>query len=310
MAELDIKELISALAEPTEAVGNAEAEYERKINALAERIVRSQSVRVVMLSGPSGSGKTTTANLLADRIRAMGEKSLVVSMDNFYKSSLDPTYPRLADGSRDYESPAALDTDELLKTLAAIIAGEPFSIPRYDFKVGGRVGSESYGSFSDGCVIIEGIHGLNPIFSDPFPRQTVLKLFVSVSTNINRGAVRLISGKKLRFVRRMVRDNIYRGACAQDTVAMWANVLDGEEKYLYPYKETADIRFDTFHVFEPAVLKPFAMRLLTDELASTSPYVRTVRDALALIPALPQQIVPDSSLIREFIPGGIYESLY
>lgn len=310
MAELDIRELLLEVSEPSRAVAAAESEYEEKIRLLAERVVSSESIRVILLSGPSGSGKTTTANLLADRIRAMGEKTLVVSMDNFYRDSADPEYPRLENGERDYENPYALDIGGLLGVLSSIIDGKPFDIPRYDFKVGGRVGSVSFESFSHGCVIIEGIHGLNPIFSDPFPRDSVLKVFVSVSTNINRGDRRLISGKKLRFIRRMVRDNIYRGATAEETVNMWANVLMGEEKYLYPYKMTADVRFDTFHIFEPCVLKPFADALLTAELAAEIPYVRTVRDALSLIPPLPSDIVPESSLIREFIPGGIYESLY
>ena len=310
MPELDIKELKEALKDPRRAVAEAEEDYFKKIDEMATRVVNSHSIRVVLLSGPSGSGKTTTANLLADRIRAIGEKSLVVSMDNFYRDSTDPLYPRLENGERDYESPEALDIPELLSTLAKIISGEAFSIPRYDFKAGGRVEIINYESFSDGCVIIEGIHGLNPIFSDPFPKEAVLKVFVSVSTNINQGGSRLISGKKLRFLRRAVRDNIYRGASAADTVDMWANVLAGEGKYLYPYKMTADIRFDSFHIFEPAVIKPFAEKILTEELTLSSPFVRTVSAALKKLPALPADIVPETSLIKEFIPGGIYENLY
>lgn len=310
MPELDILELTEALKNPEAAVAAAEEDYERKVEEIASRVVKSDSIRVVLLSGPSGSGKTTTANLLADRIRKMGERSLVVSMDNFYRDSTDPAYPRLEDGERDFESPEALDIPELLSTLSKIIGGEEFTIPRYDFKVGGRVDKTAYESFADGCVIIEGIHGLNPLFSNPFPSETVLKVFVSVSTNINRGSTRLISGKKLRFVRRMVRDYIYRGASCADTLDMWANVLEGEEKYLYPYKMTADIRFDSFHIFEPAVLKPFAEKLLTNEICTDSVYAKTVCEALEKIPELKASLVPETSLIREFIPGGIYEDLY
>ena len=310
MPEIDIKELREALKDPIAAVEIAEKEYYEKVDDIATRVVNSHSIKVIFLSGPSGSGKTTTANLIADRIKALGEKSLVVSMDNFYRNSTDPSYPVLENGKRDYESPYALDIPELLSSLSKIIAGENFSIPRYDFKAGGRVEVTQYESFSDGCVIIEGIHGLNPIFSDPFPKESVLKVFVSVSTNINQGDYRIISGKKLRFLRRMVRDNIYRGASADATVAMWANVLDGEEKYLYPYKYTADIMFDSFHIFEPAVLKPFAVKLLGPKLISESPFVKTVADALEKLPELSQDLVPETSLIREFIPGGIYEDLY
>lgn len=310
MPELDIKELLECLGSPESAVADAEAEYEKKIDEVAFRVVDSGSVRVIYLAGPSGSGKTTTANLLADRIRELGEKSLVVSMDNFYLNSSDPRYPRLNNGERDFESPYALDTETLRSTISKVISGAPFAVPKYDFKAGGLGGSVEYESFSDGCVIIEGIHALNPIFSDTYPKGSVLKMFVSVSTNINDGARRIISGKKLRFVRRMVRDNIYRGASAERTLAMWSGVLAGEEEHLYPYKSLADIRFDTFHSFEPSVLKPFADELLTEDIVNASPYARTVKSALAKIPALPSDIVPDSSLIREFIPGGIYEELY
>lgn len=310
MAELDIKELLKRLDTPEQTVAEAEADYERKVADIAQRVVASDSIRVILLGGPSGSGKTTTANLIADEIRERGEKSLVVSLDNFYLPSDDERYPRLENGERDFESPYALDIDLLLATLEKIIGGEPFAIPRYDFKVGGRVEGEQYESFSDGCVIIEGIHALNPILSDPCPEGSVLKLFVSVSTNINECGKRLISGKRLRFVRRMVRDNIYRGATAEKTLELWVNVLAGEERYLYPFKETADVKFDTFHMFEPAVLKPFAEKLLTEEICAASPFTRGVAEALKRIKPLPVAAVPETSLIREFIPGGIYEDLY
>ena len=310
MAELDIKELLAALANPTEAVYGAEEEYEKKIDEVARRVVASDTVRVLLLAGPSGSGKTTTANLIADRIRALGEKSLVVSLDNFYMASTDPRYPRLPSGERDFESPAALDNGIIISTLAKIINGEPFSVPRYDFKEGRATETTEYESFSDGCVIIEGLHALNPRLSDGFDGGAVLKLFVSVSTNINEGAKRLISGKKMRFLRRMVRDNIYRGADAEKTLELWPNVLAGEEAYLYPYKTVADIMFDTFHIFEGAVLKPFADKLLSEALIKESPFAREVKKGIAKLPAYSCDIVPETSLIREFIPGGIYEDLY
>ena len=310
MAEIDIKELCSLLEDPAVAVADAERAYTEKINEIASLIVERGSIRVLLLSGPSGSGKTTTANLICDRIKALGERSVVVSLDNFYRDANDPEYPILENGERDFESPYALDIPSLIVTLADIISGREFSVPRYDFKIGGRVEISRYPSFADGCVIIEGIHALNPLLSDPFPADAVLKLFVSVSTNINDGSRRILSGKKLRFVRRMVRDSLYRGADVKRTLAMWENVLDGEEKYLYPFKELADVRFDTFHTFEPAVMKPYAMRLLTNSVTDQSIYAEIIADALARLPEYPSQLVPESSLIREFIPGGIYEDLY
>lgn len=310
MAELSLKALLKRLEKPEALIAEDEKIYKDKIDSVATRICESDKVRVVLLAGPSASGKTTTANLICDRVKSMGEKCMVVSLDNFYRDADDPEYPTLPDGGRDFESPYALNLDALLKTLGDIIAGRAFSVPRYDFKVGGHVETIHYESFADGCVIIEGIHGLNPILSDPFPKENVLKLFVSVSTNINHRGRRILSGRKLRFVRRTVRDNLYRASDAMRTLGMWENVLKGEDVYLYPYKLLADIRFDTFHTFECGVMKPYIEKLLTEEVVCASSYAATVAKAVKNMTPVDSALVPQDSLIREFIPGGIYEELY
>lgn len=310
MAELYISELLDKLKDPALAIAEAEAAYEGRIAEVANRVVSDTDIRVVLLAGPSGSGKTTTANLISDKIKSLGKKSMVVSLDDFYRSTTDPEYPKLKNGENDFESPDALDNAVLIKTLEDIIAGRDFSIPKYDFKCGRRAAPVRYESFADGCVIVEGIHALNPRFSNPLPKECVLKLFVSVSTNINNNIGRILSGKKMRFVRRLVRDSIYRNAEASRTLSMWANVLKGENEYLYPYKETADLRFDTFHTFEVGVMKPFLERLLTKDIVDSNPYARIVMDAMAKMPVIDEALVPQTSLIREFIPGGIYEDLY
>ncbi len=310
MPEIALKKLNKKFENSEELVELSELEYKKKIEYVAKTIIDSGSVRVVFLAGPSASGKTTTANLIADAIRRGGEICDVVSLDNFYREANDPNYPRLPDGERDFESPYALNLDKLHKTLEDIVDGSAFSVPKYDFKVGGVTGTVDYPSYSNGCIIIEGIHGLNPMLSDSFDRDKILKIFVSVSTNItDRGRV-VLSGRKLRFVRRLVRDNIFRASDAYRTLGMWENVLKGEDTYLYPYKFTADIRFDTFHTFEPGIMKPFAEKLLTKEVCKSSSYANVVASVLKRIDPLPEKIVPDDSLIREFISGGIYEHLY
>ncbi len=310
MPEIKIKDLLKKFDTPEETVKLDEIEYKRKIEYVARTVTDSGSVRVIFIAGPSASGKTTTANLIADEIRRDGEKCEVVSLDNFYRDAGDPMYPRLENGERDFESPYALNLDKLLATLTNIVEGRPFSVPKYDFKVGGAVSETKYPSYSDGCIIIEGIHGLNPILSDPFPKEKVLKVFVSVSTNIkDRGRV-ILSGRKLRFVRRLVRDSIFRASDAYRTLGMWENVLKGEDTYLYPYKPLADIKFDTFHNFEPAVMKKFAEKMLTPDVCRNSSYANVVARAMKKMKSLPETIVPDDSLIREFISGGIYEHLY
>ena len=310
MAEIELKALNDiASCSPTTLINDAEALYHEKIAKLAEDAVRHTDLRAILLAGPSGSGKTTTANLLADAIRSLGEDAIVLSLDDFYKDGADPNYPRLKDGERDFESPNALHLGDLISTLECITEGKPFLCPKYDFKSASRVESAIHRAMPDGCVIIEGLHALNPVISEKLPKEKILKLFVSVSTNINRDGERVISGRKLRFIRRMVRDSIYRAADAERTLDMWRGVIEGEDTYLYPYKSTADVAFDTFHSFELGLMKNRALELLSG-VGIGDAFVEAVRTALTLAYPIDEWDVPENSLIREFIPGGIYEALY
>ena len=142
------------------------------------------------------------------------------------------------------------------------------------------------------------------------PKEKLLKLFVSVSTNINHEGSRLLSGRKLRFIRRLVRDHIYRGATVERTLAMWGGVLAAEDVYLYPYKYTADLAFNTFHTFELGVMKKFALELIPHSLADRDSYLGAVLRAVEMAEEIDCVRIPETSLIREFIPGGIYENLY
>jgi len=311
MAEMQLT-FINKLARkyPSEMIRREEITYHAEVRGVAERVVNNQNIKLILLAGPSGSGKTTTANLISDAIKDMGEKSMVISLDDFYKTHGDPSYPRCEDGSHDYECPEALDLELLRGTLGDITANRPFSVPKYDFKTGSRSNTLEYPPVDHGCVIIEGLHALNPTISSALPKDRILKIFVSVSTNINVDVTRILSGRKIRFVRRLVRDSIYRGADAERTLSMWKGVLKAEDVYLYPYKATADIAFDTYHTFELGVMKPFAEGLLSEALAEKDGYVGTVLDALRQIEPIDIELVPENSLIREFVPGGIYEHLY
>ena len=310
MAEVMLEKINRAVREDFSAlVMREEEKYHARVNEVASRIER-EDIRVLLLAGPSGSGKTTTANLISDAVRALGEECMVVSLDDFYRNADDPDYPRLSDGSRDYECPEALRLDEVRRAIENISRGETFEIPKYNFKVGARSYVKKYEARPRSCVIIEGLHALNPQISEGIDMRGVLKLFVSVSTNVNLDGERLISGRKARFVRRMVRDSIYRNANAEKTIEMWQNVLSAEDVYLYPYKATADLAFDTFHLFELSVMKPFVLELISEELAKRNAYANTVLSAMKRIASATDEAVPDDSLIREFLPGGKYEHLY
>ena len=311
MAEMTINELnAKILGDSERAILEAERDYHTRVSDIADYVRTHEKIRIILLAGPSGSGKTTSANLIQDAIKSRGEECIVVSLDDFYRDSTDKDYPRREDGERDFECPEALHLDEVSRTLMQIARGEDFALPRYDFKIGKRASVTQHAPMPHGCVIIEGLHALNPKIWSGLDGECVIKIFVSVSTNISDEGDRIISGRKIRFVRRLVRDSIYRGADAVRTLGMWRHVLAAEDVYLYPYKELADIAFDTFHCFEMGVMRSYALNLLTEELAGADEYVKIVRRALEKFLPVDEGLVPQSSLIREFIPGGIYEQLY
>ena len=311
MAEMLINDINREIKEsPAKFVAECEDSYHGMVSALATRVCADGGIKVILLAGPSGSGKTTSANLLSDYIKERGLDSMVVSLDDFYRNPDDPEYPRFENGERNFEAVEALDLPELAKTLAAIADSQPFTVPKYDFKVGARTEMRSYPAMINGCVIIEGLHALNPLVFGSLPEDKMLRIFISVSTNINKGDRRILSGRKIRFMRRMIRDNLYRNATAERTLAFWDGVLFGEDKYLYPTRKYADVSFNTFHPFELAVMRPFVESLISDELAEKNSYAATVLNAAREVEPMDIELVPDDSLIREFIPGGKYEALY
>ena len=311
MAEISIEELNQAMIKaPAETIAEEDFRYASALEEIADKVCGGGNIRVILLAGPSGSGKTTTANMLADAIRRRGIPTFVVSLDDFYRESNDPDYPTFENGERDFECVDALCVSEVVKTLTDIAEERPYSIPKFDFKVGSRVSETTFQPIGNGCVIIEGLHALNPKIFELLPQDKILKLFISVSTNVTKGGEVIISGKKLRFVRRMVRDNIYRAADAKRTLELWDNVLQGEELYLYPYRHLADICLNTFHRFELAIMKPYADKLLTSEVTEENEYARIVHNAFSESVSVSCSLLPQASLLREFIPGGIYEDIY
>lgn len=311
MAEINIYDINRLAREDSrEFIEEVEREYHSIIDSIADRISADERIRIVMIAGPSGSGKTTTANLLKDALISREEESLVVSLDDFYRNPDDPDYPKNPDGTNDFESVYALDIPLLTDTLVNIASARPFAVPKYDFKEGARSELLTYGAMPHGCVIIEGLHALSPAVLSHIPNGAAFKLFVSVSTNINKDGVRILSGRKIRFLRRMIRDSIYRNSSVERTLGMWRGVLSEEDKSLYPNRIYADMEFNTFHPYELCVMRPFAEAMIPPELADREEYIRTVLYAARCAVAIPIDEVPGDSLIREFIPGGKYESIY
>lgn len=312
MAEIELKRINTEVRENLSGViDEAERHY---AESLSETVcfLKKRGARIVLLAGPSGSGKTTTANILKDLLEADGHSTAVVSMDNFYRDKNDPDYPRDERGELDFESVDALRIDKMHDVMESLLTNGKARMPKYVFGEGASVDDAiSLSLPMGGFVIIEGIHALNPRITDGLDRDKIVKIFISVSTNINEDGERILSGRKIRFIRRMTRDSLYRGTDAKSTLDRWGSVLSGEDKYLYPFKETADIRINTFHKYELGVMRPFAEKAISDAGDGLNgEFIEIIKNALSKFDEVDIENVPDTSLIREFIPGGKYEDIY
>ncbi len=302
--DIALQALQEALARDCQGViDRAEQAWRDTVDAVSARLSAMPGRRILLLAGPSASGKTTTARLLQEALAAAGQETATVSLDDFYRSAEEADYPRHADGSPNFEAPQALDIPALHTALAAALSGRAHPMPRFDFLTHRRIEGAPLCLPPHGCLILEGLHALHPAIAAGLPQGQVLSVFVSVSTNLTGadGSI-LLSGRKLRFLRRLVRDSIYRASDAARTYALWHKVLAGEDEYLYPYRGRADICLNSFHDYEVGVLSPFALPLLSADGAPCTPYTQAVYRAAERFTPLSPACVPQGSLLREFLP--------
>lgn len=304
MAEIQLKEINEmTLRDAPGMIRESDSLYRRSICSIADALEK-RGANIVLLAGPSSSGKTTTAGIIRDHLSEIGHETIVVSLDDFYRDRDDPAYPLDETGRQDYESVEALHTDKIQDFIAKLLCGREVYMPRYVFEKGESYQSNEPIRLREGSfVIMEGLHALNPIIIDGIDRSRIVKMFISVSTNINDGNERILSGRKIRFIRRMTRDSIYRGTSAASTLERWKSVLDGEDKYLYPFKESADIKLDTFHKYELGIMRPFAEAALrASESELCGEYINIIRKALGMVIPADIALLPEKSLISEFVP--------
>lgn len=280
-----------------------ENKYNCKIKRIAEDIAESGRTEIVMLAGPSSSGKTTTAKKLCEELLKLGIDSYTVSLDDFYLDNCDA--PRFSDGSPDFETVDALDIKCFERTVKSLIENNEAYIPQFDFLNGKR--KEEYKKLQikdSDVIIVEGLHALNPLITEHLPKERLLKIYISVSSRIygEKGDI-ILNKRNLRFLRRLVRDYKFRGNSVEKTFKMWVSVRYGEDTYLFPFKENADININTIHLYEPCVLKDTAMQLLGAVDKNSKFYNESQRlmQSLDKFPSIDSGVVPENSLLREFI---------
>lgn len=306
-----LKEINAAVQNRTlEFVAEAEQEYYRKVEETVLQIQAHPFCKIVLLAGPSGSGKTTTAHILRESLQNKGVESAIVSLDNFYLST--DKMPKNESGEPDFETVYSLDIPCIHRCFEQIMQTGKTVIPVFDFnrKCRAEEGLE-IDVTGHKLLIVEGLHALNPVLTNNLPQDGLFKIYISVNSAVydENGTV-LLSSRQLRLCRRLSRDFIYRSSDAAFTLKLWTGVVKGEEKYLYCFKDCANVKLSTFHAFEPSLFAGIVPQLLQDLNPATEnfAYAMKTRQALEKFTLLPPEYVPQSSLIREFIQGGKYET--
>lgn len=285
-----------------------EALHEKRFSQIADMICERGS-KAVMLAGPSSSGKTTSANRLATQLRVHGKSPILMSLDDYYIDR-DKIAPG-PDGKIDLEHINTIDTELFGKHLKELFEGKEVEIPTFSFKLGKRVWTGHRMQLKENSVIIvEGIHGLNPslVPSDLDPKL-VFRVYVSPLLPLNFDYHNRIPTSTLRLLRRTVRDFEGRGASVQRTLDMWDSVRRGEEKWIFPYQENADVIFNSSTLYELAVIKKYIYPLLTKVDPSDECYEQ-VRAMVGLLnyvrEADVEDEIPPTSIVREFIGGNSF----
>lgn len=288
---------------PLELIKLAEKNYLKEVYDTAKRIADDDNIKIVCIAGPSASGKTTTAHILCKRLEIIGEKPIVVSLDDFYYPPEE--LPVLPDGSRDFESVNSLNIELIKKCFTEIIKTGKTMLPRFDFKLKKSILDDRLADITNnGIIIVEGLHALNPLITDLVPEENIFKAYISVNCSIEDSfGEQLLSSRQIRLVRRVLRDRIFRNSSVEFTLELWNGVVEGERKYLYCYKNTADAHIKTLHVYEPCVYRDEFLKLKNEVSKETVCYeyfMRTI-NAIEKFKSMEKSFVPDNSLIREFI---------
>ena len=285
-----------------------EALQERRIGEIASEIASRKGVKFVMIAGPASSGKTSFSHRLSSQLKTYGLKPHPIALDNYYVDHSEA--PLDENGNPDYECIEALAVDLFNQDMLRLLNGETVEMPRFNFKTGKR---EYNGNMltlgEEDILVIEGIHGLNEKMSYSLPAESKFKIYISALTSLNVDDHNRIPTTDGRLIRRMVRDARTRGASAQHTIRMWPSVRRGEEKYIFPYQEEADVMFDSALIYELAVLKQYAEPLLFSIQKGEPEYFEAKRllKFLEYFLTIPNDDLPNNSLCREFVGGSIFD---
>jgi uridine kinase len=304
----DLNEVVSK-GSSDQLIMVAEAYQNEHLMEVAEKIYENkQNIKIVLIAGPSSSGKTTTSKKLAIYLKTKGINSYQLSVDDYFKER--EATPLKPNGEPDFESIRAIDTNLFNRHLSKLLSGEKVLIPEYNFVLGKKEFNKNYIKLKDDdVIIIEGLHCLNEELTMSIERKNKFKVYVSPLTQMNIDNHSRIHTSDIRKLRRIVRDNRNRGRNAADTLRMWANIREGEEQYIFPYQDDADIVLNTSLIYEIGILKTYVEPLLFSVSSDDSSYPEALRliNFLRNFLPLPSDMVPKDSILREFIGGSAFD---
>lgn len=284
-----------------------EALMEERIGNIAAQIAESHDKKFVMIAGPSSSGKTTFSNRLSIQLRAKGLNPHPIGLDDYYIDR--DKCPRDENGEFDFECLEAIDVEKFNEDMTALLNGEEILMPSFNFKTGRREYRGKKLKLGDNDIlVIEGIHGLNDKLSYTLPAESKFRIYISALTQLNIDEHNPLPTTDGRLLRRIVRDARTRGTSAQETLGMWASVRRGEEKYIFPFQDSADVMFNSALVYEMAVLKVYAEPLLFQIPRDSEEYLEAKRllKLLDYFLPLPTEGIAHNSLVREFVGGSCF----
>ena len=284
-----------------------EALQEKKMADIAQQIALSKEKKFVMIAGPSSSGKTTFSHRLSVQLRAHGLKPHPIPVDDYFVNRQNT--PRDENGDYNYECLEAIDVELFNRNMTDLMNGKKVEMPTYNFKTGQREYKGNYKQLGKGDIlVIEGIHGLNDKLSYSLPKESKFKIYISALTQLNIDEHNRIPTTDGRLIRRMVRDARTRGTSAKDTIAMWSSVRRGEEEYIFPFQEEADVMFNSALIYELAVLKQYAEPILFGIPKESPEYIEAKRilKFLDYFIGVGTEDIPKNSIVREFVGGSIF----
>jgi len=289
----------------------SEALHEQRHARIASDIAELHpQVRLVFIAGPSSSGKTTFSKRLSIQLLANGIHPISLGLDDFLVNREDT--PQDENGDYDFESLHASDLPLFNSVLLSLMEGQEVTLPRFNFLTGSREPGETIRIGQHHVIIVEGIHGMNPELVGDIPPECIYRVYVSALTQLNIDLHNRVPTTDTRLVRRIVRDATFRGYSATQTLKRWESVRRGEKRWIFPFQEHADVMFNSALVYELAVLKPFAEPLLMQVKPRTREHIEAKRLLSFLqwfIPDSPD-LIPDNSILREFIGGSILTDFF